>query len=117
MRRVSVDGGDAPLWSPDGREIFYQNGWWDKESNRKPEMWARSVTTEPSLQLGEARKLFDGWFLGSDDGGQSYDISRDGKRFLMVRTDERFRRVSEIIVVQNWFEELERLVPAGGEGQ
>jgi Tol biopolymer transport system component len=117
MRRVSVDGGDAPLWSPDGREIFYQNGWWDKESNRKPEMWARSVTTEPSLQLGEARKLFDGWFLGSDDGGQSYDISRDGKRFLMVRTDERFRRFSEIIVVQNWFEELERLVPAGGEGQ
>ena len=38
----------------------------------------------------------------------------DGKRFLMVMLEERKpHRITEMILVQNWFEELKRLVPTG----
>ena len=43
-----------------------------------------------------------------------WDISLDGQRFLMVKLDERKPQpVTEMILVQNWFEELKRLVPTG----
>ena len=42
--------------------------------------------------------------------GGGYDVSPDGQRFLVVRAIETDEDI-EIIVVQNWFSELERLVP------
>ena len=43
-----------------------------------------------------------------------WDISLDGQRFLMVKVDDRKPQpVTEMILVQNWFEELKRLVPGG----
>ncbi len=41
-------------------------------------------------------------------GFQHYDISRDGKRFLMIKEEEEAE--GQINVVLNWFEELKRLV-------
>jgi hypothetical protein len=47
--------------------------------------------------------------------GRTYDASADGQRFLMIKeisgADER-PPSARIILVQNWFEELKRLVPA-----
>ncbi|MCZ6662641.1 MAG: protein kinase, partial [Actinobacteria bacterium] len=111
MRRVSVDGGNEPLWSRDGKEIFYLRRLEMAEHGRI-EIWVRTVATASGLDLGEPKKLFDGWYLGSDDAGHSYDISLDGERFLMVRLDENFEHISELVVVQNWFEDLRHLVPA-----
>jgi Tol biopolymer transport system component len=105
-RRLSPDGGNGPLWSPDGTEIFYQRRW-------GAELWMVPIATEPQLKIGEARMLFEGSFLGSNDSGLAYDVSRDGQRFLMVRTNPQDWIVSDLFVVQNWFEELERLVPTG----
>ena len=43
-----------------------------------------------------------------------WDISHDGQRFLMVKQGERKPQpVTELILVQNWFEELKHLAPAG----
>jgi len=43
---------------------------------------------------------------------KSYDVSPDGERFLMVDAPDReLLTVTEIHVVVNWFEELNRLVP------
>jgi hypothetical protein len=70
------------------------------------------VQTGASLRVGTPRVLFESEeFLletGGVGGNASYDVSPDGKRFLMlvgtpVPTDVR--------VVLNWFEELKRLVP------
>ena len=44
--------------------------------------------------------------------GRNYDISRNGERFLMVKDDEERNDVREVVVVTNWLEELERLVPS-----
>src|SRR5687767_13375710 len=46
--------------------------------------------------------------------GRMYDVSRDGQRFLMIRggdSDEQAAPPPQIVVVQNWFEELKRLAP------
>ena len=44
---------------------------------------------------------------------RGYDLSLDGQRFLMVKLEQRKPSpVTEMILVQNWFEELKRLAPA-----
>jgi len=56
------------------------------------------------------RKLFEGNFL---DLGHSYDVSRDGTRFVMIEEDAGYSSDvgSDLVVVLDWFEELKRLVP------
>ena len=42
-----------------------------------------------------------------------YDVSPDGKRFLMIKEGSGSAKqpADRIVVVQNWLEELKRLVP------
>jgi len=96
------EGGGEPVWSPDGKELFYRSG------NR---MMAVSVETEPAFVASRPTALFEGSYRGVNSqprGYQYYDISPDGQRFLMVKLGE---DTSRIQVVLNWFEELKRLVP------
>jgi hypothetical protein len=64
------------------------------------------VQSEPSLRVQEPRLLFQGSFQRGSDSGLAYTVSRDGRRFLMVRQPENSSRSSELVVVQNWFAEL-----------
>ncbi len=103
-KQVSVGGGAEPLWGPDSRDLFYRNG---------DRMMAVAIKTEPELSVGTPRLLFEGRFLpvlSGDEPGSSYDISPDGKRFLMIQREQDLVP-TEIIVILNWFEELKRLVP------
>jgi hypothetical protein len=44
---------------------------------------------------------------------RGWDLWPDGQAFLMVKDGEvKAQPVTEIILVQNWFEELKRLIPA-----
>ncbi len=55
--------------------------------------------------------LFEGPYLTSIDAGPSYAVSPDGRRFLMTRKPNLFPlRATELVVVQNWFEDVRRLV-------
>ena len=99
---ISRGGGTRPLWSPDGRELFYLDS-----GNR---LMAVDVQTKPSFAPGNAEELFGGYY--ARQAGRTYDISLDGERFLMIKqsgSDE--TSSTEFILVQNWFEELKRLVP------
>ncbi|NWG12976.1 MAG: hypothetical protein HXY20_05510 [Acidobacteria bacterium] len=72
------------------------------------------VRTDGGFAPGKPRLLFEkpGYVRG--DPIRGWDISLDDQRFLMVKMEERKPQpVTEMIVVQNWFEELERLAPAG----
>jgi serine/threonine protein kinase len=102
--QVSTSGGEFPLWSPNGRELFY----------RGPDaIMAVSVEAKPIFKLGTPKSLFPNKYVGQ------FDISPDGKRFLMLKqaaaADEKSKAETprKIVVVLNWFEELKRLVPAG----
>ena len=58
------------------------------------------------------RLLFQGTF-GASAGIRSYDVTADGRRFLMVQQKARAPvGAAEMILVTNWFEELKQRVPA-----
>ena len=95
---VSIEGGLSPIWSQDGRELFFRKG---------SKLMAASVSYEPTTRIGQPVELFDGPYNPDFMGHQRYDVSPDGERFLMVENSDDFR----IVIVQNWFAELERLVP------
>ena len=70
------------------------------------------VELSPDLRLGQPRALFKGRFDSTRVGPPNYDVSRDGRRFLMVDLgEEDDAEPLQINVVLNWFEELKRLVP------
>ncbi|MEE9569669.1 MAG: protein kinase, partial [Candidatus Binatia bacterium] len=97
---ASINGGSEPVWSPDGRELFYRLG--DK-------ILVVDVELEPELALGQPRVLFQGSFSPTLVGSPNYDVSPDGTRFIMIkRTDN---PPTHINVVLNWFEELKQIVP------
>jgi eukaryotic-like serine/threonine-protein kinase len=97
---VSTDGGTSPLWSPTGTELFYRNG---------NKMMAVSVSTTPDVTLATPRLLFEQRYgYGSTAALTNYDVSADGQRFLMVKSES---GVAYLNVVQHWVEELKRLVP------
>jgi serine/threonine protein kinase len=107
--QVSTSGGATPLWSPDGRELFYLN------NNAAIRV---SVETEPTFKAGKPETLFKGTYVElSTNDGQPWDISPDGKRFLMMKplaaTDALPAAGSprKITVVVNWLEELKQRVP------
>jgi eukaryotic-like serine/threonine-protein kinase len=101
---VSTGGGTRPLWARNGRELFYLGG---------PGRMI-SVPIEPGLTFaaGKPKVASEGRYIG---GGRvrSYDVSPDG-RFLMIKDMRPAGDTStppQFIIVQNWFEELKRLVP------
>jgi len=55
----------------------------------------------------------EGSFFAAGNPGRTYDISPDGQRFLMVKPGGGSNQTASLIVVQNWGEELKRLVPTG----
>jgi serine/threonine-protein kinase len=99
--QVSNGGGIAPLWSRNGRELFFVDG------NR--DMVAVTVAAGPDPRVGDGRVLFhmrDEWYLGSQEFFAPYDVAPDG-RFLMAKsvTPASTGR-APLIVVDNWFAEL-----------
>jgi serine/threonine protein kinase len=72
-----------------------------------PRMWGVDIVDQQTLELGARRQLFEGPYQSPSPFVGSYDVHPDGRRFLMVSDTS----TDEIRIVQNWFEELRRLVP------
>jgi serine/threonine-protein kinase len=103
--QVSTEGGTEPAWNPNGRELFYRTG---------SKMMAVDVTTQASFSAGKPRMLFEGPYVPTGVTHPNYDVSPDGKRFLMVKESEQAQAApTQINVVLNWFEELKQKVPTG----
>ena len=110
--QVSIEGGSEPVWRRDGREIYYlQNV--SKGGALKVRVMAVPVTTTPAFSAGVPHLLFEGSFRSDGGSFRNYDVTPDGQRFLMVQEVQRPQaRVSQMVLVQNWVEELKRLAPA-----
>jgi len=111
--QVSTEGGTEPVWSRNGRELFYRNG-------RK--MMSVDITSGPTFAAGNPKMLFEADYepLSTVFGGQNYDVTPDGQHFIMVRGKETTaasnnpfpsRSAQQINVVLNLFEELKKRVP------
>jgi len=71
------------------------------------------ITTRPAFSAGIPKALFQLRAPLTTLGTRGYDVTRDGRRFLMVQDKQRPPlKATEMILVQNWFEELKRRVPA-----
>jgi len=105
--RIAV--GIHPLWSPDGKELLYNQG------PSRP-LAAVSVTTEPVFSWGDPRS--ESFAISSLEGGlwfeRNIDFGPDGRLIGVVGVDASAPQEAiptQIRVVLNWFEELRRLVP------
>jgi eukaryotic-like serine/threonine-protein kinase len=104
--QVSTGGGGLAAWARTGEELFYVDPTGALMSVRV----GRGATWNAS----PPQKLLDARYFLQMGGSRNYDVSPDGKRFLMIKSADGPATLApqSLVVVQNWFEELRRLVPA-----
>jgi serine/threonine-protein kinase len=109
-RQVSTRGGSRPLWSRDGRELFYYVA-------PDSAIMALPVRLGADVVLGNPQVAVKGPYAPSIYAGRHYDVSSDGKRFLLLKDvpapDGQKPAAPEILLVQHWVEELNEKMPAG----
>jgi serine/threonine-protein kinase len=101
-QQVSTNGGFAPLWSKDGRELFF--------ATPRREMMAVAVRSDSMLRLGERTVLFDipnDMYGGVQEYYTAYDVARDG-RFLMLRRARPDSGAISVVVIENFADELKQ---------
>jgi hypothetical protein len=97
---ISTEGGEEPIWSPKGDELFYRNG----ES-----LMSVPVSLAPGFSAGKPREVYRGSFLNVWE--RSYDVGPDARRFLLLRSVAEEGQQPELIL--NWFEELKEKMREG----
>jgi len=104
---ITTNGGTAPAWAPNGRELFYLTA----APGDRIRMMAVDITLSPAFKAGIPHVLFEGHY-NPGSPHRHYDVSRDG-RFLMLQQQETPTPppVTQMVLVLNWFEELKRLAP------
>ena len=102
-RRVSPGGGSEPVWARDGKELYYLEG---------PRLMAVTVDPGNSFSFSRPVPLFHHGLGRGAEGEFRYDVAADG-RFLMIQPTQVGSALAapQIVLVQNWFEELKRAVP------
>jgi serine/threonine-protein kinase len=110
--QASTSGGSDPLWSPDGRELFYRAG----ES-----IMVVPVKTDRVFSLETPKELFQGSYVQSNIAEalgpefHPWDISPDGRRLLMMKEPKSASPSGtgprKINIVLNWLDELKQRVP------
>ena len=102
---VSSGGGTRPAWARTGRELFYMDA-------------ANTLTAVPvqmtaaTFTAGSPVKVFEAKYA-TPVAYRTYDVSPDGQRFLMIKEASTDKVQSpSLVVVEHWFEELQRLLPA-----
>jgi serine/threonine-protein kinase len=96
--QVSDSGGGQPVWSGDGRRLFYRSG--------RGMRVADLVPAGTTLTVSGRRTLFEGDYYDADNGTRSptYDVAPDGRRFLMAKALPGSR--AEILVWMDWLPEF-----------
>ncbi|MEP6732923.1 MAG: protein kinase [bacterium] len=90
--QVSDSGGGEPVWSPDGRRLFYRGD---------GRLIETLLTFAPRVAVSARKSLFSDTFDGYMPHA-NYDVLRDGKHFVMVGTNSG----PETVVTLDWLPEL-----------
>ena len=104
--QISVDGGRHPRWRADGKELYFRN--------ENAVMAVDVDTSGEALRVGTPAKLFEGNFLQASFGSLNYadyDAAPDGQRFAMLRGESRQSVPDHVVIVLDFFKELEATFP------
>jgi serine/threonine protein kinase len=97
--RISRGGGREPVWSVDGRELFYRRG---------NQMMAVEITMEKELEVIDHVELWEAPYFSQELFGTNYDVAPDG-RFLMLGVPDPSESGPENInVFLDWLGQIER---------
>jgi serine/threonine-protein kinase len=99
--RISTSGGTEPVWARSGRELFFRN---------RDQMMVVQLNTQPTFNASRPSLLFARPFRQTANR-TDYDVSPDGKRFVMVDAGLQEETPTRINVLLNWFDELKQRVP------
>ena len=103
LQQVSANGGTEPVWAHSGRELFYVNG--------AAELVAVQVSTDAGFAAGQQEALFSVVGYMRNTAKAMYDVTPDDQRFVMLRIgNEENALAPELILVENWAEELRERV-------
>jgi len=91
--RVTTGGGEHPVWSPDGTELYFDRG---------GRLFTTSIRTDPVFNAAAPVELPIAGFI-QGPGRRQWDITSDGKQFVML-----FPSPEEIRIIPNWFDDLRR---------
>jgi Tol biopolymer transport system component len=91
--QVSVSGGTEPVWSASGSELYFRAG---------TRMMSATVRTRPTLAVQARQVLFHGAYESGSAARPAYDVSKDGTRFLMVRSAEVEQSDRELRAFVGW---------------
>ncbi|HVS30827.1 MAG TPA: protein kinase [Thermoanaerobaculia bacterium] len=95
--QISTDGGNQARWRADGQELYYMGA--------DGQLMAVSLQTGTSFRAGVPAPLFA--IRTKVAGGWPYDVTPDGKRFVINQSVEQ-EQVAPVTVVLNWTVGLER---------
>jgi Tol biopolymer transport system component len=100
--QVSLEGGTEPVWSRDGRELFFR---------RDNEYYAAPVQATESFDAGRPQYLFTYGVPFVSSEVASYDVTPDGQYVVMIDSDPD-SAPTHFRLVTRWVEELSERVPA-----
>jgi hypothetical protein len=101
-----------PAWAGHGRELFY----WEAPPDGNTRLMVVDVKLGERFSAGAPRALFEIRSADYPPGVapiRAYDVTRDGTRVLMAQVlrDSIEPPITQIVVVQNWLDELKRMTP------
>jgi len=101
--RVSSAGGHDPVWSRDGKEIFFENS---------GTLMSAHVLSDAPLRLASPEIVLAGGFAhdDTDPGLRFFDAAPDGR--LLVVEPATGSSAASVVLLQHWDQELNRLLPA-----
>ncbi|MEO7794116.1 MAG: hypothetical protein ABIV06_05025, partial [Thermoanaerobaculia bacterium] len=98
-----ASGGSVPIWSTDGRELFFIQG---------RSMMVAPVSTSGNFTSGVPRRLFEvpPEVIMTSDTTTNFDIAPDG-RFLVIRQSSKEDMARHVVIALDWFETLRKAAP------
>ena len=96
--KVSNGFANEPLWSRDGRELYYRAG------EKAEKFMAAEIQPSSELSISAPRLLFSSELAtgGREDRYREYDVSADGQEFVSVRYSRSEEPERRLTIVTNW---------------
>ncbi len=99
--RIDAQNPSGPVWSVDGRSIFYTTS---------RGLWEARLTGTTTLSVASSTLLFEGKYTGSLEGLHEFAVSSGGDKFLMIEADPDEAREGELRVIVNWTSDFLKLL-------